>query len=170
MHSQLGKTVPVVIGALFLLGAADPASTTINSKEKTGTDASKQQAEATTSKTTTPARQYEDVEQLVDNVKQLEGQKVSVPGEVKQLLNPRAFVLESGGIINDEIVVLVPKKLDEQQVMSIKDDADLAVTGVVRNVPLIEVRRELGWDMDPQLVVELERVKSYIVADRIAQR
>lgn len=111
-----------------------------------------------------------DVEQLNDKIAQHAGKQVSVAGEVEEWLDSRSFVLESGGLFNDEITVIVPPNTKGIDVQRLREDSDIVVSGTVRSVPVVELERELGWDFDPQLEVELEGAKNFLVADRITRQ
>lgn len=111
-----------------------------------------------------------DVEELNDKIAQHAGKQVSVAGEIEDWLDARTFVLESGGLFNDEIAVIVPPNVKGLDVQRLREDADIVVSGTVRSVPVIELERELGWDFDPQLEVELEGTKNFLVADRITRQ
>lgn len=114
-----------------------------------------------------PPAQQLDVEELNDNISRYIGQKVTVAGEIENKIDARSFVLESGGIFDDEIVVLVPQKSQGLKPMRLNEDANIVVTGTVRSLPVVEVERQLGWDLDPEVEVELEGTRNYLVADRI---
>ncbi|AEI67179.1 hypothetical protein [Corallococcus macrosporus] len=114
-----------------------------------------------------PQAQQLDVEELNDNPAKYAGRTVSVAGEIKDKIDWRSFVLESGGIFDDEIVVLVPGDSQGLTPLRLSEDANVVVTGTVRSLPLVEVERQLGWDLDPELEVELEGTRDYLVADRI---
>ncbi|WNG35417.1 hypothetical protein F0U61_18385 [Archangium violaceum] len=111
-----------------------------------------------------------NVEQLNDNIAQHSGKQVSVAGEIEEWLDARSFVLESGGLFNDEIAVIVPPNAKGLDAQRLREDADIVVSGTVRSVPLVELERELGWDLDPELEVEFEGTKHFLVADRITRQ
>src|SRR5690606_3131310 len=64
-----------------------------------------------TTKETTGVQQFKDVESLMDKVDEVKNRQVKVTGEVKEKKN-RSFVLESGGVVNDEILVFLGKNLE----------------------------------------------------------
>jgi hypothetical protein len=109
-------------------------------------------------------KKFENVEDLLDNVAEYDGRRVQVSGEVEKIIDTRSFILEGGGIFNDEIIVFIPEKG-----MIVTEDSDVTVTGVVRTVGFVEIEREYGWDLDPQVKTELEKVKVYLIAENIAQ-
>ncbi len=111
--------------------------------------------------------QMMDVEELNDNISRYAGKKVTVAGEIEDKLDARSFVIESGGIFDDEIVVLTPPGSKGLRPLQLNEDADIVVTGTVRSYPVMELERELGWDLDPELEVELEGTRNYLVADNI---
>jgi hypothetical protein len=79
-------------------------------------------------------------------------------------------VLESGGIFNDEILVIVPNNARGLKAQQLRDDANIAVTGTVRSMTVVEVERELGWDLNPELEVELEGTRNFLVAEQITRQ
>lgn len=111
-----------------------------------------------------------DVEELNDDITSRTNKKVTVAGEISEFLDARSFVLESGGIFDDEITVVLPKDLKGLQPQNLREEADVVVTGTVRELPVVEARRELGWDLDPQLELELEGVRHFLVAERITRQ
>jgi hypothetical protein len=116
------------------------------------------------------ANRFEDVEDLMDRVEQLDNQTVTVAGEVDKLIDPQSFILESGGIINDEIVVVMDKKLMDAQKAMATDDANLIVTGTVRRIPVAQLRKELGWNFDSKWDEKFGRVKNFLIASEIQRK
>lgn len=111
-----------------------------------------------------------DVQDLNANIDQYLGKKISVAGEIEDKEGPRSFVLESGGIFNDEILVVVPNNARGLNPQQLQDDADIVVSGTVRAMTVMDVERELGWDLDPELEVEMEGTRNYLVADQISRQ
>ncbi|MFP5386180.1 MAG: hypothetical protein ACLGHN_08885 [Bacteriovoracia bacterium] len=108
--------------------------------------------------------QVADVETLMDNISDYQGKKVTVTGEVEDVIDKKSIIVESGGIINDEIVVIGRDSLNPK---ALKEDAKVQVTGTVRAVPVVEVEREVGWDLEPEVEAELKAVNVFLVADEI---
>jgi hypothetical protein len=54
-------------------------------------------------------KKFENVEDLLDNVAEYDGRRVQVSGEVEKIIDTRSFILEGGGIFNDEIIVFIPE-------------------------------------------------------------
>jgi hypothetical protein len=111
-----------------------------------------------------------DVQDLNMNISQHVGQRVSVAGEIEEKPGPRSLILESGGIFNDEILVIVPANAQGLKAQQLQDDADIVVTGTVRSMSVVEVERELGWDLNPEIEVELEGTRNFLVAERITRQ
>jgi hypothetical protein len=99
------------------------------------------------------------------------GQTVTVVADVEEVHSPRAFSLDedspaAGGIDND-LLVLSP------QAGSLSDIDDqwlnnkVRVTGKVGKMQIVEVERELGWDLDPKLEVEVEKARAVIIASAV---
>ena len=114
---------------------------------------------------------FDDVEALLDNPAEFVGKQVSVPGEVEYLIDQQTFVLESGGIINDEVVVFIPEEFPKEQLPLVVDDAELVVKGILRAFNVIEFEREIDWwDWTPEIEAELERVELVLVAEDITSK
>lgn len=111
-----------------------------------------------------------DVQELNRRAERYAGQKVAVAGEIQDRVGGASFVLESGGIVNDEILVAVRKDAQGLEPSELAEDTDVVVTGTLRRVPVIEIERELGWDLEPELEIELEETKSVLVAERIERQ
>lgn len=112
----------------------------------------------------TEYKYVENVEELLDNVAYYADKKVQVSGEVEEI-DGRVFILESGGVFNDEIVVVL-----SEASMRVMEDSDVTVSGTVRTISFVEVEREYGLDLDPEIEVELENKEAFLIADRIEQR
>lgn len=157
MHiMKKAKMAAAVVMVFSLMGSAQAAGQSTGSAQTSGQSGQSAGSAPQTVK---------DVETLLDDVARYNGQKVQVSGEVEKIIDPKAFVLESGGLFNDEIVVLQP-----QGKLNVKDDSEVTVTGTVRTVGLVDVEREYGWDLDPQIRIELERVEAFLIADRIESK
>jgi hypothetical protein len=99
------------------------------------------------------------------------GQTVTVVADVEEVHSPRAFSLDedspaAGGIDND-LLVLSP------QAGSLSDIDDqwlnnkVRVTGKVGKMQVVEIERELGWDLNPELEVEVEKARAVIIASAV---
>jgi hypothetical protein len=114
-----------------------------------------------------PVGEVLDVEELRDDLRRYTGQAVKVAGEIDTWMGPRAFIIESGGIVDDHVLVVAPKAAKGLQPKQLKTDDDLLITGTVRTLTTLELERELGWDLEPQLEAELT-TRPVLVADTIA--
>lgn len=108
---------------------------------------------------------------IAANPAQYAGQTVTVVADVEEVLGPKSFLLDedapiAGGIDNDVLVL-------GKQAGSLSDIDDqwrnnkVKVTGTVGTWSLVEVEREVGWDLDRKIEVELERVKAVLIADTV---
>ena len=99
------------------------------------------------------------------------GQTVTVVADVEEVHSPRAFSLDedspaAGGIDNDLLVL-------SSQAGSLSDIDDtwlnnkVRVTGKVGKMAIVEVERELGWDLDPELEMEVENAKAILIATSV---
>ena len=102
------------------------------------------------------------------------GQTVTVVADVEEVLGPRAFKLDeddalTGGIDND-LLVISPKAdslndIDDQWLNN-----KVRVTGKVNKYTLVELEREIGWDLEPELEAEIERRGAVLVASAVARQ
>jgi hypothetical protein len=112
--------------------------------------------------------QVQSVEELRDKMVMFHDQQVSVTGEVKDKLDARSFVLESGGILDDEIIVITSPKTRGLRLADLREDAEVVVTGTVRNVPLVEIQQETGWELGSDLEHEIQGARNFLIVDRIS--
>lgn len=108
-----------------------------------------------------------DVETLKDDLSKFDGKMVRISGEVEDKLDGRAIVLESGGLVNNEILVITVPKSKGHKVDSLKEDSEITVVGKLVSRTLSEMRKEYNWEMKPSLVDRVKGVKTFLVADEI---
>lgn len=99
------------------------------------------------------------------------GKTVTVSADVEEVFGPMAFALDedsplTGGIDND-LLVLSKKagaleEIDDQWL-----DNKVRVTGTVGTWGAVEVEREIGWDLDPEIEVELENGGPVLIATSV---
>jgi hypothetical protein len=96
------------------------------------------------------------------------GQTVTVVADVEEVFGPNAFALDedsllTGGVDNDLLVFSRKAgslaEIDDQWMNN-----KVRVTGTVGRMTVVEAERELGWDLDPRLEVELEKRTAVIIA------
>lgn len=111
------------------------------------------------------------VEDLIKNTDRYLGQEVTVVGEVDEVLSPMAFALDEeaaleAGIDND-VLVFYPKASE----LAPLDDAWLndgvRVVGTVGKMTVVEIEREIGWDLDPKIEAEVEKKGPIVIAKRV---
>lgn len=108
----------------------------------------------------------DDVEVLNDQPARYDGRQVRVPGEVSERVDDRSFILESGGWIDDEILVVLSQNATQLAGL-VNDDAELIVTGTVRTYQVVDIERETGWDFNPEIEAEFEDIKAVIIASDV---
>jgi hypothetical protein len=111
------------------------------------------------------------VEDIAGNPEQYMGQTVSVVADVEEVHSPRAFSLDEdspaeGGIDND-LLVLSPQAASLSDIDDQWLNNKVRVTGTVGKMSIVEIERELGWDLDPQLEVEVEGAKAVLIAKSV---
>jgi hypothetical protein len=111
------------------------------------------------------------VEDIVKNADRYDGQEVTVVGEVDEVLSPMAFALDEdapfeAGVDND-LLVFYPKSaaLDDLDDQWLNDE--VRVTGTVKKMTVVEIEREVGWDLDPKIEAEVEKQGPVLIAKRV---
>jgi hypothetical protein len=99
------------------------------------------------------------------------GQSVTVVADVEEVHSPRAFSLDedsaaAGGIDND-LMVLSPQAGNLQDIDDQWLNNKVRVTGTVGTVNVVEIEREIGWDLSPELETEVGRAKAVIIAKTV---
>jgi osmotically-inducible protein OsmY len=108
---------------------------------------------------------------IAENPTKYVGRTVTVVSEVDEVFGPRAFkmdedTLAAGGIDND-LIVLSPKAgslahIDDQWL-----NDKVRVTGKVHRGAVVDIEREIGWDLDSAIEVELEEERPVLIAESI---
>jgi len=112
--------------------------------------------------------EVKDVETLNDDLSKYSGQVVRVSGKVEDKIDSRSIVLESGGIFNDEIVVISGPKVKGTNIGTLKEDAKVVVTGTVVMKTVTDFQKEYNWTMTPEMAGEFTDTRAFLVADEIA--
>ena len=127
---------------------------------------------ATTPRDAAPAANTDlKVEDVVTNVDRYAGQEITIRGEVDEVLSPMAFAMDedaplAAGIDND-LLVFFPKAsaladLDDQWL-----NDEVRVTGTVSKMTVVEVEREVGWDLDPKIEAAVEKKGPILIAKKV---
>lgn len=108
---------------------------------------------------------------ITGNLNDYLGKTVTVEADVQEVFGPRAFTLDeddafAGGIDND-VLVLGTHTGNLERIEDNWLRNKVRVTGTVRGVALVDIEREVGWDLDRQVEAELEDVKAVIVASSV---
>jgi hypothetical protein len=104
------------------------------------------------------------------------GKTVTVEADLEEVFGPRAFALDedaplAGGIDRD-LLVFSKRAEDLADIDDQWLNNKVRVTGTVGRMSVAEIERELGWDLDPELELELEGAGAVLIAssvDRIQQ-
>ena len=108
------------------------------------------------------------VEDIVGDPAAYDGREVTVEADVEEVHSPRAFALDedspvAGGIDND-LVVLYPMSASLADIDDQWLNNRVRVTGTVRTVSIVDIEREIGWDLDPEIEADLEGMKPVLIA------
>lgn len=103
--------------------------------------------------------------QLEDEPQQYMGRRVSVSGEVEDVLGPRVFKIDERNWIDLERELLVV--LDTPLAALVNEDDPVTVIGTVRRFVDVQFDREWGWiDLDPEVEARI-RTRPVLVATSI---
>lgn len=99
------------------------------------------------------------------------GQTVTVVADVEEVHSPRAFSLDedapiAGGIDND-LIVLSPQAGSLSDIDDTWLNNKVRVTGKVGKLSVMEIESELGWDLMPELEVEVEKARAVLIATSV---
>jgi hypothetical protein len=113
------------------------------------------------------------VADIVDNPNRYIGQTVTVEADLEEVFGPRAFALDedaplAGGIDRD-LLVLGKSAANLEEIDDQWLNNKVRVTGRVGQMSLVEVEREVGWDLDPKIEAELEAAGAVLFADSVTR-
>jgi hypothetical protein len=85
--------------------------------------------------------------------------------------SPRAFSLDedsptAGGIDND-LMVLSPQAGSLSDIDDTWLNNKVRVTGKVGKLSILEIEQELGWDLNPELEIEVEKARAVLIANSV---
>jgi hypothetical protein len=113
-----------------------------------------------------PAASEVTVDAVKESPTRFYGKQVRVTGEVARVYSDRAFELDGAGwAFDDNIRVLTKTPVQVSGGPLVRDD-ELIVTGTVHPVVTADLERRLGWDLTPELEIELKE-RPVLIADVI---
>jgi hypothetical protein len=99
------------------------------------------------------------------------GQTVTVVADLEEVRGPRAFKLDEdaplAGGIDKDLWVLGPQTANLANIDDQWLNNKVRVTGVVRRFMVAEIEREIGWDLDPKIEVDLGRTQAVLIANSV---
>lgn len=113
------------------------------------------------------------VADLVAEPEKYFGKTVTVVADVEEVLGPRVFALDedsplSAGLDND-LLVFNRKSANLAEIDDRWLNNEVRVTGVVGRISVVDVEREIGWDIDRQVEVQLERAGAVLIANSVTR-
>jgi hypothetical protein len=108
-----------------------------------------------------------DVQQVTEDPMRFIGKRVRLSGEVGKVYNPRAFELKGEGIWWDDTMLVLTRGPISISGEMLAEDDEVTVAGVVNKLTVVELERDIGWDLQEELEVRL-RDKPVLVADTIS--
>ena len=106
-------------------------------------------------------REGATIEAIEQDPQKWYGKTVTVKGEVDDLYNQRSFELESDELWDDDVFVVMRSDMQE-----LVEDAEVQVTGTVKQFVVADIEREIGWDLNPELEAEY-RDKPVVIAESV---
>jgi hypothetical protein len=94
------------------------------------------------------------VEEVAEHARAFIGQTVTVYGEVEDVRNDRAFDLERDDRIFGAKIHVITRSPLRVEGDALEHDDEILVSGVIREMIVADIEREVGWDLDPELEVE----------------
>jgi hypothetical protein len=131
----------------------------------------REQGATGTSGTATSSDGSVRVADLMANPNAYVGREVTVVADLEEVLGPSALVLDEdaafrAGIDNDLLVLAKTagklEHVDDQWLNN-----KVRVTGTVGRVSVVEVEREIDWELDPEMETEIEHSGAILIADSI---
>lgn len=101
------------------------------------------------------------------------GRQVTIEADVDDVMGPHAFALDedaplAGGVDNDLLVLarepLPTGAMDDQWV-----DERVRVTGTVARMDVVEIEREIDWDLNPEIEAEFEDRRAVLIAESVSR-
>lgn len=113
------------------------------------------------------------VADIVANPNSYIGQTVTVEADLEEVFGPQAFALDedaplAGGIDRD-LLVLGKSTANLEEIDDQWLNNKVRVTGRVGRAALVEVEREVGWDLQPTIEAELEGAGVVLFADSVTR-
>lgn len=108
----------------------------------------------------------EKIERVKENPTQYYGKDIQATGNIEEVYNPTAFVLESEDPFFGEEILVLSRTPMALGAANLQADSKVRVSGKVRQLVITELERELGWDFDTHIEAEFDS-KPVIVAQSI---
>lgn len=106
----------------------------------------------------------QSVKELNQDMNKFEDKRVTVRGRVERVIDEYSLVIESGGLINDEIVVSGSSPIKKE---ALKEDQLIEVTGFYRTVPVVDVQRKKAETFGSPVRKNLEGISTMIMQEKI---
>lgn len=116
---------------------------------------------------TPPGTTTTTVEEVDENPLRFYGERVTLNGEVDEVFSDRAFELEGMGVWWDDQILVVTRAPVVIGGAGLENDDEILVSGTVRPLTIVEIEREIGWDLDPQIEARFTN-KPVLIADSIS--
>ncbi len=159
----IGGTSILLLGIVGLAGCG---------RDNRGTRERSAEESAQQRQTETQQRDREAVGHMIQNINKepqnYYGKTVTVSGEVKKLLNPRAFEVSGEGMTHNDMLVVTKKPLSDMtaQAGQLAENARVEVSGIVRPFDTREIGKEVGFTLDDQMFKDW-RNKPVVIAESI---
>ena len=113
------------------------------------------------------------VADLVAEPEKYFGKTVTVVADVEEVLGARVFAMAedsplSEGLDND-LLVFSRKSANLAEIDDQWLNNEVRVTGVVGRISVVDVEREIGWDIERQVEIELERAGAVLIANSVSR-
>lgn len=80
-----------------------------------------------------------------------EGQTVRIDGDVSRMLNPRAILLETTGVIGKQTILVLTREPANPMGWMLQSGQQAVAVGIVRTKDVASIERELGRQLEPEV-------------------
>ncbi|RJR23782.1 hypothetical protein C4578_03745 [Candidatus Microgenomates bacterium] len=101
--------------------------------------------------TPSPAEERDLIDDITQNPANYYGREVTVSSEVEEVIGSRGLVLDSPGILDDDLLVITSSVPGQAEINNFKEGDLVRIMGTVREFNLVETENDLNVDLDDNL-------------------
>jgi hypothetical protein len=101
--------------------------------------------------TPSPAEERDIIDNIIQNPSNYYGRVITVSSEIKSTIGARGFILDSPGILDNNLLVITESTPGQANINTFKEGDLVRVTGTVREFNRVEVENDLNVTLDENL-------------------